>query len=423
MMRQGLRWVSLIVCGAAVVATTVRGTCDASGATLRQPQEAHQIVVRLPISRQSVEKLEAVTDGQGVAIAAQAVPPGLGDDPKPPAYMVCVLPRWPASQPLQLLKTRLQRPPTGRFRFVDKPGETLDVVWEEGDKRRPVLQYVYRRHNPTDHYFTFKPFHHVYDPIRGEKFLTSGTVKTAKEGLFPHHRGLFFGFNRISYGKDQTADIWHGTQGAFSQHEEFVEQVAGPVLARHRARIGWYGRDGRLFAQEEREVTVYAAEGGTLLDWSSRLTTTLPQVRLDGDPQHAGFHFRAAQEVANNGKAHTYYVRPDGKGKPGETRNWDVKKPDRRTVNLPWNAMSFVLDGHRYSVLRIVHPTNPGETRGSERDYGRFGDYFEYDLTPERPLLLRYRLWIQAGEVTPEQCAAIARGFRQPPPISWREDR
>ena len=48
-------------------------------------------------------------------------------------------------------------------------------------------------------------------------------------------------------------------------------------------------------------------------------------MRLDGDPQHAGFHFRANQEVAKNGKENTYYLRPDGKGKLGDTRNWDPK--------------------------------------------------------------------------------------------------
>jgi hypothetical protein len=153
------------------------------------------------------------------------------------------------------------------------------------------------------------------------------------------------------------------------------------------------------------------------------LTTKLPKVRLDGDPQHAGFHFRAAQEVASNGKQNTYYLRPDGRGKVGETRNWDAKKPDPRTVDLPWNAMSFVVGGKRYTVLRVVHPANPRPSRGSERDYGRFGDYCEYDLTPDKPLHLRYRLWVQAGEMTVEQCQAIAAAFRTPPAASWESPR
>ena len=77
--------------------------------------------------------------------------------------------------------------------------------------------------------------------------------------------------------------------------------------------------------------------------------------------------------------------------------------------------MSFVIDGKRYTVLRINHPDNPKETRGSERDYGRFGDYFEYDLTPDKPLKLKYRVWVQEGEMTVEQCEALASAFVNPP--------
>ena len=73
---------------------------------------------------------------------------------------------------------------------------------------------------------------------------------------------------------------------------------------------------------------------------------------------------------------------------------------------------SFVVGGKRYTTLRINHPDNPKEARGSERDYGRFGDYFEYELTPKTPLKLKYRIWLQEGEMTKEQCEAIAEGYK-----------
>jgi hypothetical protein len=46
---------------------------------------------------------------------------------------------------------------------------------------------------------------------------------------------------------------------------------------------------------------------------------------------------------------------PDGAGTPAETRNWD---PQTRMgpVNLPWNAMSFVLGGKRYTVAYLDQP-------------------------------------------------------------------
>ena len=163
--------------------------------------------------------------------------------------------------------------------------------------------------------------------------------------------------------------------------------------------MDWHGPDQAVFAKEEREVTVYNVPGGTLVEFASRLKTTNGPIKLDGDPQHAGFQFRAHNDVAETSAKQTYFLRPDGKGKPGETRNWDPKTK-KGPVNLPWDAMCFVIDGKRYTCVYMNHPKNPGESRWSERDYGRFGCYFEYELTPENPLVVNYRVWLQDGEMT-----------------------
>lgn len=300
--------------------------------------------------------------------------------------------------------------PKNAFHFVEKKGETLDLKF--GD--RDVLRFVNKPRDGTDedsHFMSFKPFHQVFDPKTGTTLLSSGAHPKTNEFKFPHHRGLFFGFNKITYGDQQIADIWHGTKNVYSTCDKILSMQADAKSAAHTAAISWHGMDGKEFANEERTVTVFNVAGGTQLDWSTVLTTKLDKVRLDGDPQHAGFHFRAAQEVAQSTAKQTYYLRPDGKGKEGETRNWDAKGKDPKTVNLAWNTMSFVVEGKRYSVLRINHPSNPKETRGSERDYGRFGDYFEFDLTPSSPLKLRYRIWVQEGEMTQEACEKMTASF------------
>ena len=112
----------------------------------------------------------------------------------------------------------------------------------------------------------------------------------------------------------------------------------------------------------------------------------------------------------------TYYLRPDGKGKLDETRNWDAKK--KGPTNLPWDACSFVIDGKRYTVAYLNHPNNPGESRWSERNYGRFGCYFEYELTEKNPLLVNYRIWLQEGEMTLEQVEALSKAFTQQPKVT-----
>jgi hypothetical protein len=323
---------------------------------------------------------------------------------------VFVIPKLRAGETLALKTPDFKLDPPVPFKFEETKGEHVDVMYG----KRPVLRYVNKPHDPKAHYLTFKPFHQVFDPKDSQVMLSSGAYNDPKDGLFPHHRGLFFGFNKISFeqdGKKVEADIWHGTKDVFSTHDKMTSTEAGPVFAKHTAFITWHGPGGKTFAEELRTVTVYNVPGGTMLDWSSELTTKLDKVRLDGDPQHAGFHFRATQEVSKETKDKTYYLRPDGKGEPGKFRNWDKDKKDPKTINLPWNAMCFETGGKKYTALRINHPDNPKETRGSERDYGRFGDYFEWDLTPKTPLKVKYRVWVQEGEMTVEQCEAMAHGF------------
>lgn len=127
-------------------------------------------------------------------------------------------------------------------------------------------------------------------------------------------------------------------------------------------------------------------------------------------PNTRAFNF-ASQEVPDKTKAETYYIRPTGVGKPGDYRNWPDQKDQ---VDLPWKGMSFVIGGQRYTVAIIDRPTNPKPARFSERDYGRFGSYFSTSVTAEHPLVVNYRVWMQAGEMRPEQIAALDNDFVYP---------
>ncbi|MGL6076247.1 MAG: DUF6807 family protein [Fimbriiglobus sp.] len=320
-----------------------------------------------------------------------------------------VLPKLKAGETLKLTPIYLAKPkPT--MQFIEEPKKHVDLV--VGEKK--ILRYMNMPHDTSSkeqHELTFKPFHHVFDPEKGETLLTNGAGLAAnKELMFPHHRGIYLGWMKITYGANQQVDNWHGRNGEFTQHDKMVFTEVGQVVGRHRAEIGWYGRDGLLFAEETRELDAYPYANGTLIDFESLVKTQLPKVTLDGDPQHAGFHFRAAMETAKKYAKETYYLRPDGKDEPGKTRNYDPKSK-KGPVNQPWNAMSFKVNDVRYTTLYLDHPENPKEARSSERDYGRFGTYFVYDITPKIPLKIKYRLWIQKGEMTLEQCEAAYQAF------------
>jgi len=250
---------------------------------------------------------------------------------------------------------------------------------------------------------TYKVYHHIY-AFDGKTRLTKGAG-----GLFPHHRGIFFGFNRISYG-DKKADVWHCNKGESQVHTGFKKTSSEPEGALTQVcLIDWNGQDDKTFAKEERSLTFVPSDKGLTVDFQSTLTSSIAEaIILDGDPQHAGVQFRASQFVPDNTKDKTFYIRPDGKGDPGKFRNWPANKEH---VNLPWLAMCFEIDGKTYTCCYMDHPENPKEARFSERDYGRFGSYFKYKLTQEKPLKVKYRYWIQEGVMTVEQCEAASQAF------------
>src|SRR5262245_9369458 len=367
--------------------------------------------VHLPPARIRDEKVASVTlTGQdGKPIPAQWTKAGL--IPGEGGELHFILPRLAPGESLELKATLSTEAPSSAsgFAWKDHAGHHADLLFG----KRHVLTYHYERHDtstPASRFRTYKVFHHLYSPT-GDRVVTNGLSDDPKIHS-PHHRGIFYGFNRISYGDGKTADTWHCTNGAYQEHDRFLSSEQGPVLGRHRVAIRWHGKDA-AFAEEERELSAYNVPGGQLIEFASRMRPLAGRVRFDGDPQHAGFQFRAHNDVDALTSRETIYVRPDGVGKPGETRNWDPRTR-KGPVNLPWNAMSFVLGGKRYTAAYLDHPGNPKEARFSEREFGRFGSYFEYTIDEGKPLRVNYRLWLQEGLMKPEEVAALSKDFVEP---------
>jgi len=368
------------------------------------------VTVLVPVGRYSGSAV--VTDADGNRMPAQLTTPSLPNELDGVSELHFVLPSLKKGQSMEMTAVFSGDPPpvfsddpsTDGFGWKDTPGKHRELSL--GSK--PVLRYMYEPLDEARRDETYKVFHHLYNPA-GTRLVTKG-----HGGKFTHHRGIFFGFNRVSY-EGGGADTWHCRGDAHLSHEGFVEAHAGPVLGRHRVAVDWHGSPKRVFAKELRELTVYRMPGGHLVEFASRLSTTGGKVKLDGDPQHAGFQFRAAQEVAAGDQNSTYYLRTDGKGAPGETRNWS--RGNDECADRPWNAMSFVIDGDRYTAVYLDSPNNPKEARYSERTYGRFGSYFEYELDEEKDLVVNYRIWLQEGEMTVDQVAALWADFVEPPTV------
>jgi hypothetical protein len=367
--------------------------------------------VSLPIKAAAI----SLTAPNGKTIPAQSTGPGVLASKETGSEIHFVLPSLKAGESLRLKATLASEAQAGgeAYMWHDRAGDFTELRFGT----RPVLRYHYRAYDDStkeNRDQTYKVFHHLFSP-KGDVLTTNGLPNDPAIHS-PHHRGIMYAFNRIRYGDGKMADTWHCIDGAHQSHDRFLASEAGSVLGRHRVLIRWHGKD-QAFAEEERELTAYNVAGGQLVEFASRLRTTGGPVRIDGDPQHAGFQFRADNEVFAKTSEQTIFVRPDGAGKPGETRNWDPATR-KGPVNLLWNAMSFVLKSKRYTVAYLDHPRNPKEARHSEREYGRFGSYFEYAMTADRPLSVNYRLWLEEGLMTPESVVVHSKNFVEPAQVA-----
>lgn len=262
------------------------------------------------------------------------------------------------------------------YTLVEEQGRYLDVVSPAGKK---LLRYVFVRDRETKEstFDTAKVFAHVF-ARDGETKLTKGPG-----GKFPHHRGIFIGWNKLKHGGKQH-DLWH-VRNTEQRHQAFTNQRAGEEGAEFTSVIDWKGVDGDCVLVETRTHRVTQADDGLVVDFKSRLEAVDGEVELNGDPEHAGIQFRPSQRVAENKSArYTFHA--------------DAVDP-KKDLDLPWVAESFEMDGHWWNVQHLSHPSNPSGARWSAyRDYGRFGPFTVANIADGDSLTFQYRFVISPGK-------------------------
>ena len=260
---------------------------------------------------------------------------------------------------------------------------------------QPVLRYMYAYDDstPERREETYKPYHHVFGPDSGQ-LITKGPG-----GKFPHHRGLYVAWNQTK-ADGESFDFWHCRNGVHQRHQKMIAMAGDERSGTMTALIHWNDADGQPVVVETRTVSVSRPQGveapAWQIDWSTKLESRRGEITLDGDRQHAGFQYRAAQDVAEQNSAR--YIRPEGfPQQPEAFEVNDRNDPDGHT-NLDWLAMTYPLDGRQYTVEYFEDPGLPKPSRYSERPYGRFGAFFQTTLAADEPLEMKYRLIVTAGE-------------------------
>lgn len=273
------------------------------------------------------------------------------------------------------------------YSVVDHAGQYADIVGPGG---KPLLRYVYVRDTSSKdrNFDTAKVFGHVMAPD-GQSTLTNGPGGKS----FPHHRGIFIGWNRILHdGKSH--DLWH----VRDTEQKHVSMTSGADFI--TARIDWIGKDGQTLIEETRTHRLIPSKDAyAVIDVTSELTAVAGDLELNGDPEHAGVQFRPAQEVADN-KSAKYTFHSDG-------------VDPTKQLDLPWVACSFKVDGADWTVQHINHPSNPTGARWSAyRDYGRFGPFPVIKIGKGETQKLQFRFRVTSGSApATEELAGAAADF------------
>ena len=286
------------------------------------------------------------------------------------------------------------------FQWTDAPGDSSLLTCKD----IPVLKYMYTPFTAGDIENTQKPYHHVYSPD-GSELITKGDG-----GLYPHHRGIFFGYREVTV-YDSTYNTWYSNKGEHTVHKTIISQMAGTVFGGHTLSIDWNDRSGEPFLTENRSIRAFKLpDGSTLIDFNTQLETPINPVLLDGDRQHGGVQFRAVQEVAEHDST-TKFLRPEKWGHL--PANMEYNGDD--FVNVGWNAMQFNIGENKYTVVYFSDVSNPGNSDFSERQYGRFGEFFPYKVTSVEPLRAHYRFWIIKGhDISRENIEQRYKNLKEP---------
>lgn len=284
----------------------------------------------------------------------------------------------------------------------DKEAGTADLLL--GDK--PVIRYMYAFDTSDENraHETYKVFHHVYGP-GSEAIITKGP-----HGKYTHHRGLYVGWNKTGF-EGKSLDFWHCTKGAHLRHAKFVDMSADADHGSMTAEIHWNDADGKPVIVEWRTVSVREepSNDGWRIDWSTKLESRRGDITLNGDRQHAGFQFRAAQAVADsNGGT---FLRPKTFPQGEAAIQVGDKGDPPAHINLGWFALSYELDKQRYTVEYFDNPGLPKPALFSERPYGRFGTFFKTTLKADSPLVMKYRVIVGRGKPSVDDVQARYDAF------------
>jgi hypothetical protein len=318
---------------------------------------------------------------------------GTTDDPKalrlpyPPRSFRRVLEDGRAAPIPYAARMQLTPEPGGRL-AVEEDGRLVTIYQHHPDEPRP---YLYPLIGPAGRGLT--RLGHPHDP--GDTHV--------------HHHSLWVGFRGVN-----GENFWEERQGGRLRHAAFERQEDGPVCAMFRSLVHWETQAGERVLEERREVRVYRAAGGRLLDFDLNFRG-IDGASVSLDQTSFGFlAIRMAKNIGVFDGGGLILNSEGGINEPGvfwKPARWcDYSGPvaEERDGTPIWNGIAF-----------LDHPANPHHpTPWHVRPDGWMGAAFAqaqgHVIPRGASLRLRYRLYVHPGGAKEARAEAAWHDYAYP---------
>lgn len=278
------------------------------------------------------------------------------------------------------------------------------VTISDGD--RPVLTYRYGTVEPPAGYLDrVRPSARKYARPRSDYihplYGPHGEELTADwPPALPHHRGIYWAWPEVEYN-GQRGDL-HALQRVFARPTGHIETRADANVAEITAENRWMWEDETPIVRERVTIRAYPADkNGRNVDLTLRFTALEDGITLArrNTKRYGGLNMRLAP-IEGMKLSHSRKPAADESAGPAAwqlaTGTWSPSdEPTTLVVFEDARNPGYPGDFVKYPKLPWFQPTFP---KAGTR----------YELKPDAPLLLRYRLWIIDGPA-PDAATCLER--------------
>lgn len=393
------------------------------------PALASCLVLVVPAFTQQIATLKPQVAQTQVAAPVSVNLTGLVAVPTPKLTLLEVSAQGKRPVPLQISDGKLcwiAKPGATEYQLhqgKEGPGNSVAVVDQDGRlileaSGKPLLQYNYKTVYPpegVDSSYRRSGFIHPLWSPHGQ-VLTRIQPKDHY-----HHYGIWNPWTHVLYAGD-TVDFWNlrGRQGTV-RFARLASSTSGNVFGEYSVlheHVVFRGRGEEVAINEVQTVRVYdpGAEDAYYVDLTFKMTCASQNpVRLLAY-RYGGLGWRTTEEWdRNNSKV----ITSEGKSR----RDADGSK-------ARWCIVEGEVGGDYAGVVMMSHPSNynhPEPLRiWPENQYGR-GDMFanfsptkdkDWLLEPGKDYVLKYRLLVYNGPMSPERAEAAWQSFVDPPTVT-----